>query len=74
MPTPIRASYVKRSEVGPSGVEGPGGTWRDSIELIDKPGESRQWDFFVQAGFRGLPHIVSWPTAESAELDRSISS
>jgi hypothetical protein len=68
MPTPIRVSYVKRSIVSRFGVEGPGGRWRDrpwyqserrSIEQIDKSSESREWDFFLHAGFRRLPHSVS---------------
>jgi hypothetical protein len=69
MPTPIRVSYVKRSAVNGLGVEGLGGTccdrpWylseRSLIQEIDQPAERRQWDFYVQAGPRRLPLIVSW--------------
>jgi hypothetical protein len=69
MPTPIRVSCVKRSAVNGLGVEGLGGTWRDRpwylserslIQEIDQPAERRQWDFYVQAGPRRLPLIVSW--------------
>jgi hypothetical protein len=69
MPTPIRVSYVKRSAVNGLSVEGLGGTWRDRpwylserslIQEIDQPAERRQWDFYVQAGPRRLPLIVSW--------------
>jgi hypothetical protein len=70
MPTPIRVSFVKRRDANDGlGVEGLGGTFprgrwymseQDLIREIEKPYDVRRWDFYVQAGFRPLPLIVSW--------------
>jgi hypothetical protein len=68
MPTLVEVSYVKRSVMNRSGVEGLGGTWRDRawymseenlIWEIERPDDRRQWDFYVRAVDRQLPVIVS---------------
>jgi hypothetical protein len=67
MPTPVEVSYIKRSAVNRSGVEGLGGTWRDRpwylsedsvIWEIKRPDDRRQWDFYVQDADKRLPVIV----------------
>jgi hypothetical protein len=82
MPTPVEVSHIKHGHENQSGIGGLGGTWRDRpwymsepnlIWEIERPGNERQWDFFVviegkNAGrsvlLLGLPMLEQIPRDE----------
>jgi hypothetical protein len=68
MPTPVEVSHIKHGHVNQSGIAGLGGTWRDRpwymsepnlIWEIGRPGNERQWDFFVVIEGQNVPIAIA---------------
>ncbi len=68
MPVPVEVSQVRRRAGEPNQIEGLGGIWRDRpwymstlwlLWEIERPEDSRSWNFYVQVSGKQVPVIVS---------------